>query len=64
MAQLNPAALSKINWTNGIAFIATVGAVFGMDLKPEVQLQIVAGIGMATQVASIIFRTFMTKKPA
>lgn len=64
MAQLNPAALSKINWTNGIAFIATLGTVFGLNISPEQQLQIVAGIGIVSQIATVIFRTFMTKKPA
>ncbi len=60
--KLNPAALSKINWTNGLAFVATLGAVFGLDITPEQQLQAVATIGIVSQVASVIFRTFMTVK--
>ena len=62
--RVNPPALSKINWTNGISFVAAVAAVFGLDIDPTLQLKIVAGLALATPVVTMVFRTFFTAKPA
>lgn len=59
---INAPALSKINWTNIVAAGATLFSVFGLDVSPEAQVQIVTGIALASQVLSVIFRTFMTVK--
>lgn len=60
---MNPAALSKINWTNIIAAAATLLTVFGIDLTPEAQVQIVSGIALISQLLSVVFRTWFTAKP-
>lgn len=59
---LNSAATSKINWTNGIAFIASLVALFGVDISPEMQLSIVASLGVVSQVLTMILRTWFTGK--
>lgn len=61
---INPALLSKINWTNVIAAIATLAAVFGFNLTPETQVMAVSMIALGTQLLTIILRTFATAKPA
>ena len=62
MNAINPNALSKINWTNVIAAGATLLTVFGIDLSPELQVQIVTGIALATQLLTVVFRSFFTAK--
>ena len=59
---INAPALSKINWTNIIAAGATLLTVFGIDLSPETQVQIVTGIALVSQLATVIFRSFFTAK--
>jgi uncharacterized protein (DUF697 family) len=59
---INSAALSKINWTQAISFIAMIGAVFGMDISPEVQVQILAGVTAVQTLLTVVFRTFFTAK--
>jgi hypothetical protein len=61
---LNPAILSKINWTQVVGFVAMALTLFGFNLEPDDQVKIVAGIGAIQSVATIIFRTFFTGKPA
>jgi len=60
---INPAALSKINWVNLIALIAAVAAVFGVAIPQEYQDMALKVIATATPVLTIIFRTFFTAKP-
>lgn len=60
---INPAALSKINWTQIVGGVAMLAAVFGFDIPAEQQVAIVAGIAGAVQVVTIILRTFFTAKP-
>jgi mannose/fructose/N-acetylgalactosamine-specific phosphotransferase system component IIC len=57
---LNPAAFSKINWTNIVAAGATLLSVFGLDFSPEMQVQIVTGIALVSQLLTMVFRTFFT----
>lgn len=59
---INSAALSKINWTQMISFGAMLAAVFGMDISPEMQVQILAGITAIQTLLTVIFRTFFTAK--
>lgn len=61
---INPALLSKINWTQVIAAIATLAAVFGFNFTPETQVMVVSMIALATQFLTVILRTFATAKPA
>ena len=60
---LNPALLSKINWTQVIAAFATIAAVFGFNLSPETQVTVVSMIALATQFLTVVLRTFFTAKP-
>lgn len=59
---INSAALSKINWTQAISFIAMIAAVFGMDISSEAQVQILAGITAVQALLTVVFRTFFTEK--
>jgi hypothetical protein len=61
--RINPAALSKINWTQAVALGATIATVFGFDLSAEEQAKILAAIATITPVVTLIFRTFFTAKP-
>jgi len=60
---MNTAALSKINWTQLVSMAAMLATVFGFDISPEMQVQILAGITAIGTVATFIFRTFFTAKP-
>jgi hypothetical protein len=51
---------SKINWTQIISFIAMVGALFGLDLSPELQGALVTAIGAVAAVVTIVWRTWFT----
>ena len=59
---INPAALSKINWTQIVSFIAMLAAVFGMDISSEMQVQILAGITALQTILTVVFRTWFTAK--
>jgi len=59
---MNTAALSKINWTQLLSMAAMLATVFGFDISPEMQVQILAGITAFGTVATFIFRTFFTAK--
>lgn len=61
---MNSAILSKINWTQVVSLIASVLAVWGMDLAPETQVAIVAAIQAAQSLLTIILRTWFTEKKA
>ena len=52
--------LSKINWTQAIGVIASVAAVFGFDLSPAMQVQVVAGIQGIVAVVTWALKTFGT----
>lgn len=60
MSGLNPAHLSKINWTQAISIIATIVAMFGIDLDAETQAAVVSTIAGATTVLTFVFRTWFT----
>jgi hypothetical protein len=60
MTGLNPAALSKINWTQVVSAGAMLLTVFGLDIDPATQVKIVAFIGFAGQALTMVFRTFFT----
>lgn len=52
---------SKINWTAGIGIVATLLSYFGLDLKPEDQLKIIAAIPIIQGVVTWVLRTFFTR---
>lgn len=51
---------SKVNWTQAIAMIASIGVIFGLNLSPEEQAKIVATIQGVSGLATIILRTWFT----
>jgi hypothetical protein len=59
---INPAHLSKINWVNGLAFVAGLAAVVGIDISEDLQKQVVSGIAVGLPVLTIVLRTFFTGK--
>lgn len=50
--------LSKINWTQAIALLASVLVVFGIDLDVHTQLALVAGIQGAQSVVTWLLKQF------
>jgi hypothetical protein len=52
--------LSKINWTQAIGVVASVAAVFGFDMPPAMQLQVVAAIQGIVAVVTWALKTFAT----
>lgn len=53
---------SKINWTAAVSMAATLGAVFGVDIEPELQAKIAASITTVSGTAIIVWRTWFTSK--
>lgn len=51
---------SKVNWTQVIAIVASLGVFFGLHLSPEDQAKIVVTINAVSGVATIILRTWFT----
>lgn len=51
---------SKINWTQAVALLAMVLAVFGIDMPPDTKVAIVALIQAVQSIASWIIKTWFT----
>ena len=70
MAYINPPANSKINWTQLLAFGATILAATNPQLiplidaaqNPEIQAAAVAGVAAVGQAITFVFRTWFTVK--
>lgn len=59
---LNTAWASKINWTQVVAFAASVAVVFGIDVPDQTKVEAVAGIQGIQSVMTWMFRTWFTAK--
>ena len=57
-------ATSKINWTQYVAFIASLAVLFGFDLDQETQINLVAFIQAAQSLLTWVLRTFFNHPPA
>ena len=53
---------SKINWAQAIGILATVLALVGIDLDPETQVAVIAGINGVMAVVTWVMRTWFTTK--
>lgn len=51
---------SKINWVQLIGFLAMIGSFFGLEVTPETQAEILAGIVALTTVVTAILKTWFT----
>lgn len=51
---------SKVNWTQAVAMLATLGVIFDLNVSPEDQAKIVATIQGVSGLATIILRTWFT----
>lgn len=58
---IQSALLSKINITQGIAAVAMLLTMFGLEVPAEVQAQVVSVIVGVTTVATWVLRTWFTK---
>lgn len=58
--EIKSAWLSKINWTQAVAFFAVMLASFGIDLDPKTQVAIVAVIAGTGHVLTWIIKTWFT----
>jgi hypothetical protein len=63
LASVNPAILSKINWTQVVGIAASVGAVFGLHVDDATKVVIVTAIQGVVSLLTVIFRTYFTAKP-
>lgn len=52
---------SKINWAQGLSLLASILVVFGIDLEPKTQVEVVAGIQGVQAVLTWVIRTWFTK---
>lgn len=57
---IKPAAESKINWTQIAGILASVAAIFGLNVDPGTLVTIIVGIQTLVGVVTIIFKTFFT----
>lgn len=53
---------SKINWAQAIGILATVLALVGIDLDPETQVAVIAGINGVMAFVTWVMRTWFTTK--
>ena len=53
---------SKINWVNVVSAVAVLGALFGLDISPEMQAKIAGGLGVVTPLVTVVLRTWFTTK--
>lgn len=51
---------SKIIWTQVVGVLAMVGTVFGFDVPPEMQSEIVVGIGAIQGIITLVLKTWFT----
>lgn len=51
---------SKINWTQAVAMLATVGVLFGLDIPADQQAKVVATIQAVSGLATVVLRTWFT----
>lgn len=51
---------SKINWTQAVAVIASVLVLFGIDVPPEAQAQIVVAITSVSGIVTWVLKTWFT----
>ncbi|MER8619157.1 hypothetical protein NKG99_20355 [Mesorhizobium sp. M1409] len=58
--EIKSAWYSKINWTQALALAASILVVFGVNIPPEVQVQIVAGIQAVQAVVTWALKTWFT----
>lgn len=52
---------SKINWTQVVAVVASVGAFFGLDTSEEVKAQVVLAIQAVGSAITLILRTYFNR---
>lgn len=57
---VKPATKDSINWTQFIGPACSVLAIFGLNLKPDEIVAVVAGIQAAQAIVTVIIRTFFT----
>lgn len=55
---------SKINWTQAVGVLAGVVTLFGFDIPPETQAQILAGILAVQGAMTWIIKTWFTSTVA
>ncbi len=65
IATVSTPAASKINWTAGIALVASILATFGIEMSPETQLLVLKILSIGAPIVIGILRTFFTNtKPS
>ena len=61
LVETKPAFLSKINWTQTVAFVSSMSVLLlGREIPPEQQLAIVAIINAVANIATVVMKTWFT----
>jgi|GEM_PF-4493718 len=50
--------MSKIKITQGVSMFAVLASMWGLDLSPEDQATLVAGIAIVSQVVTFVMRSY------
>jgi hypothetical protein len=58
--EVKSAWFSKVNWTQALALAASVLVIFGINIPPEVQAEVVAGIQAAQAIITWVIKTWFT----
>jgi hypothetical protein len=61
VVDIKSAWASKINWAQMVAMGAMLLTMFGVNLPPEVQAHVVAGIVAAQAIVTWVIKTWFTK---
>jgi hypothetical protein len=64
LVTINTPMTSKINWAAGIAFVAGIATLFGLDISQETQDLVMKVITLGLPPIIMILRTWFTAKPA
>ncbi len=62
IAEVSTPATSKINWTAAVGFLASVAALFGLDISPDTQKIILEAITLIGFPLIAVLRTWFTNK--
>jgi hypothetical protein len=57
-ASMNSTTVSKINWTQAVAFFAMVATLFGVDVPDDIKLQLIAAIQALQSIITWVLHTW------
>ncbi len=61
LAEVKSPWYSKINWTQAVGLVASIAAVYSINVSPEMQAAIVIAIQAAQSLLTVVFRTYFNE---